>query len=388
MTSFKALIEKSPDVILVVTSQGEMLYASASSARVFGYLPQELVGRTIFELIHFEDRDPFGRAFQEVVARPAAPIRVQARVCRKDRQWSSVESTFSNLLDDAGVAGIVVNYRELNARTAPKQQKHQHGEELPPPNTDFEDFASTVAHDLREPLRTISMFTDLLVQGLQDDPDRRQLAKVITDAVARASTLLDGLYSMVVPGLDDPPRPVNLGHIVADALQNLAATIDASAAIVTVDPLPEVQANPNHLVRVFQNLIANAIKYRNDEPIRIRVSAEAVGPSWIIKVKDNGIGIAQEYHECVFHLLKRLHGQEISGAGMGLSVCKKLIDASGGAIWVESEPGAGSTFCFTIPAAMEKSAIAALPVEHRYANGSLAKRPESSPMRTVAHRAG
>ena len=387
MTSFKALIENSPDVISLVSSHGEVLYASASSAKVFGYLPEELVGRNMFDLIHLEDRDPVGRAFQSVIDGPPSPLRIDARVCRKDWQWSSVETTISNLLDEPGVAAIVVNYHEVSARSAAIEQKQQHMG-LPRLNTDFADFASTVEHDLREPLKTISMFTDLLIRGLQHDPDRCQLAKFITDGVARASTLLDGLYSIAVTGVDDPPRSVNLGHVVADALQNLAAAIDASAAIVTIDPLPEVEGNPNHLVRLFQNLIANAIKYRNDAPIRIRVSAEALGPGWIIKVKDNGIGIAQEYHEYVFRLLKRLHGQDIPGAGIGLAVCKTIVEASGGAIWVESNPGAGSIFCFTIPATMAQSAIPAFPVEHRHVNGSLAKHLESSPMRAVAHREG
>ena len=183
------------------------------------------------------------------------------------------------------------------------------------------------------------MFTELLVRGLQDDPDRRQLVKFITDGVARVSKLLDGLYSIAVPGLDDAPRSVNLGQVAANALQNLEAAIDASAAIVTVDPLPKVQGNPTHLLRVFQNLIANAIKYRSDAPIRIHLSAEALGPGWIIKVKDNGIGIAREYHEYVFRFLKRLHGQDIPGSGMDLAVCKKIVEASGGAIWIESDQG-------------------------------------------------
>src|SRR5579862_848919 len=175
MALFKPVIENSPDVIAgnrpdviaLVSSLGKILHASASGAKVFGYLPEVLVGRTMLDLIHLEDRDQFGRAFQDAVARPIRPIRLAARVCRKDWQWSTVESTISNLLDEPRVAAIVVECREVDARTAPTEKKHQHIEEPPRRRTDFEDFASTVAHDLREPLKTISMFTDLLVGDLQ-----------------------------------------------------------------------------------------------------------------------------------------------------------------------------------------------------------------------------
>lgn len=130
MTSFKALIENSPDVTVLVSSQGKVLYVSAASAQVFGYLPEELVGRNMFELIHLEDRDPVGRAFQSVIDGPPSPLRIDARVCRKDWQWSSVESTISNLLDEPGVAALLVNYRELDARTRPTEKRHQHTEEI------------------------------------------------------------------------------------------------------------------------------------------------------------------------------------------------------------------------------------------------------------------
>jgi signal transduction histidine kinase len=117
---------------------------------------------------------------------------------------------------------------------------------------------------------------------------------------------------------------------------------------VTIDPLPVVLGNERHLIRVFQNLIVNAIKYRSAAPVEIHVTAERLGPEWIIKVRDNGIGIAPEHHERVFGLFNRLHGPETPGAGIGLAICRKIIDAMGGAIWVEPAPGSGSIFCFTI----------------------------------------
>jgi signal transduction histidine kinase len=159
------------------------------------------------------------------------------------------------------------------------------------------------------------------------------------------------LHAFAVRGFDDPARPFDLGHPMAEVLQNLGHAIRTSNAIVTTDPLPFVLGHEKHLVRVFQNLIANAIKYRSAAPVRIHVTAERLGTEWIIKVQDNGVGIPPEHYERVFGLFKRLHGPETPGAGIGLAICRKIIEAMGGAIWVEPAPGSGSIFCFTIAAA-------------------------------------
>ena len=230
-------------------------------------------------------------------------------------------------------------------------------DELARSDARLEDFAYAVAHDLREPLRTISMFTELLIEEAGLDAHGKMHAQFIVDGVARMSALFEGLHAFAVSGFDDPAHPLDLGQAVADVLQNLAHAIKTSAAIVTVDPLPVVQGNQRHLVRVFQNLIANAIKYRGEAPVEIHVTAERLGTEWIIKVQDNGIGIAPEHYERVFRLFKRLHGPETPGAGIGLAICKKIVEAMGGAIWIEPAPGSGSIFCFTTAAARDSSAI-------------------------------
>jgi signal transduction histidine kinase len=135
-----------------------------------------------------------------------------------------------------------------------------------------------------------------------------------------------------------------------------------------------VQGNEKQLLRVFQNLIANAIKYRGAAPAEISISAAQRGQDWVIKVKDNGIGIDRKHHEDVFGLLRRLHGPEIPGAGLGLAICKQIVEALGGTIWVESEPGAGATFCFTIAAAEEEAVVSSLPATGRFLNGTSVKR--------------
>jgi signal transduction histidine kinase len=143
-------------------------------------------------------------------------------------------------------------------------------------------------------------------------------------------------------------------------LRNISYAITESDALVTVDPMPWVEANQNHMLIVFQNLIINAIKY-STAPIHIHISAEVLGPRLIVKVGDNGIGIASKYQQFIFEPLKRLHGSEIRGAGIGLAVCKKIVEAAGGRIWVNSSLGAGSTFCFTVALAAAQRAASTVP---------------------------
>jgi PAS domain S-box-containing protein len=350
MPSYKALIENSDDVISLVSAGGEVLYTSASSAKVFGYPPNELVGRNTFDLFHPEDRDHSRRAVREVLANPPGPRRMEARIRHKSGQWCWVESTIANRLAEPGVAAIVLNCREISARKAVREQERQHIQELVRSNAELEDFAHAVAHDLREPLRTISMFTQLLVKEAPLEDHDKLLGDFIIDAVARMSALFEGLHAFALRGVDGHPQPVDLGLVVANVLQNLRHAIVTNNAAVLVDSLPHVLGNEKHLLRVFQNLIANAIKYRSEAPLEIHVSVEQLESDWVIRVKDNGIGISHEHHERVFQLLTRLHGPGSPGSGIGLAICKKIIESSGGRIWVESESGAGSTFCFTIAA--------------------------------------
>jgi len=357
----KSRAENSSDVIFLVTAAGRVLYASASSLDVFGYLPQEIVGLNAFDLIHPDDRVHFRRAFHTVLATPPGPRQVKVRVCRKNGECPSVESTFSNLLDEPRIGAIVLNCREIGTDRGASAEEQAHTDDLNRSNARLEDFAYAVAHDLREPLRTISMFTEILIQEAEMDAHGAMMAQFIMNGVTRMAALFEGLHAFAVRGFDDPAQPLDLTVIVAEVLQDLGHAITISNATVTVEPLPFVQGNERQLVRVFQNLIANSIKYRSEAPIRIHVAAERLGQQWVIKVKDNGVGIAPENFDLVFGLFKRLHGPETPGAGIGLAICKKIIEAMGGVIWVESAPGLGSIFCFTIGAAEELGAIPAIP---------------------------
>jgi PAS domain S-box-containing protein len=347
---FRSLIEHSPDAISLIDTRGDILYGSASTAHMFGYQPEELVGRNCLDLIHPEDRDQASRALREVLAKPQGPLQWDARIRHKDGNYSWVESTVSNQLLELEVQAIVVRQKDIHARRAAEEERDRKAEELARCNARLEEFAYTAAHDLREPLRAISAYTELLIEEMKLEGDARQMAGFIVDGTARMSRLIDDLLSFASTGVDAPPRPVDLQLAVALAIQNLALDITESDATITVDLLPVVSGNEIHMVRLFQNLIGNAVKYRGPEPPEIHVTAGRDGVDWVIGVEDNGRGIAPENQERVFMPFVRLADREIPGTGLGLAVCKNIVDGVGGRIRVESELGVGSTFFFTIAA--------------------------------------
>jgi PAS domain S-box-containing protein len=347
---FRSLIEHSPDAISVIDRKGEILYGSASTTKIFGYLPEELVGRNWLELVHPEDRDDSSRALREVLAKPSGPLQWDTRILHKDGNYCWLESTVSNLLSESEVHAIVVHQRDIHARRAAEEEAQKQADELARCNARLEEFAYTAAHDLREPLRAISAYTELLIEEIKMDANAAQMAKFIVAGTARMSTLIDDLLSFAATGMQAPPRRVDLGNVVIQALQDLDLDVKTSGAQVTVDRLPLVCSNEIQLVRLFQNLMGNAVKYRGPGAPEIHIAAQREGQKWIIRVEDNGLGIPLQDQARVFMPFVRLANREIPGTGLGLAVCKKIVEGMGGEIWVESQPGAGSTFFFTIAA--------------------------------------
>ena len=352
---FQAMIENSSDAISLVDAEGQVLYANGSTANVLGYQPEELLGRNGLELLHPEDREYSVQTLKKLLADPLWPNRMQARVRQKDGQWRWVESTATNLLDEPCVGAIVINFREIGTRRAEEEERQHLAEELARSKAELRAFAFTAAHDLREPLRTISALTQVLVRKAQLDEAGKEIADFIVAGVQRMNTLLDCLLSSATRDSDDSLRPVELEHAAAQAIQNLREALTASGATIMIEALPIVQGKESDLVRLFQNIISNAVKFRSEAPVEVLITAERFGSHWVIRIRDNGVGIPKTHQQLIFGLFTRLHSTEIPGAGLGLAFCKKIVEAAGGTIWVESEPGAGSTFCFTVAAAQEKS---------------------------------
>ena len=227
-------------------------------------------------------------------------------------------------------------------------------EELRRSNADLEQFAYVASHDLQEPLRMVSSYVQLLRRRYADKlgEDAQDFIEFAVDGAQRMQRLIDDLLAYSRVGTrGGPMEPADSGAALLRALGNLEARIEETGADVTHGPLPYVMGDSGQLVQLFQNLISNAIKYSQRKP-RILVEAADAEEGWRFSVADNGIGIEPQYGERIFELFRRLHGRdEYSGTGIGLAICKKIVERHGGAIWVESEPGDGSTFYFTLQSA-------------------------------------
>jgi PAS domain S-box-containing protein len=227
-------------------------------------------------------------------------------------------------------------------------------DELARSNSELQQFAYVASHDLQEPLRMIGSYTQLLERRYGDklDADAREFMGFVVDGATRMKQLIEDLLAYSRVGTRGKElRPVQAQAALERALVNLRASIESADAQVTHDALPEVSADDTQLTQLFQNLIGNAIKFRKkDEPIRVHVGVQDAGAEWRFSVSDNGIGIEPQYYERIFMVFQRLHTrEEYAGTGIGLAICKKVVDRHRGRIWVESALGKGSTFNFTLP---------------------------------------
>lgn len=257
----------------------------------------------------------------------------------------------------AQIAGTIANAFAYEKLEAAQQALESAVTELQRSNQELQQFAYVASHDLQEPLRKIASFCNLLESryGEQLDDRAGTYLHYIVDGALRMQALVNDLllYSRVTTrGEEFAPTETN--DVLQEALTNLELAIAESDARVTHDPLPRVNGDARQLVRLFQNLVGNAIKYRGDVPPRVHVSTKEESGEWVFAVRDNGIGIAPEYAERIFVIFQRLHTrEEYGGTGIGLAVCKKIVERHGGRIWVESQEGSGATFRFTLPSIPE-----------------------------------
>jgi light-regulated signal transduction histidine kinase (bacteriophytochrome) len=227
-------------------------------------------------------------------------------------------------------------------------------EELARSNAELERFAYVASHDLKEPLRMVTSYTRLLARRYKGklDADAEDFINFAIDGAARMEQLIQDLLVYSRVGIRDLfVKPTDCEVVLGQALGNLQAAIEESDAAVTHDTLPVVKGDATQLVQIFQNLIGNAIKFHGEKPPRIHISAEDKENEWVFSVQDNGIGIDPQYRERIFVIFQRLHSrEEYPGNGIGLAICKKILENHAGRIWLSSQPGKGSTFYFSLPA--------------------------------------
>ena len=279
-------------------------------------------------------------------------IKQAAEVLRQDKEI--LEKKVAERTEELCDANVRLSV-ELDERRRAELKLSQYAADLARSNAELEQFAYVASHDLQEPLRMVASFSQLLAKRYQGklDKDADEFIAFAVDGATRMQQLINDLLAYSRVGTrGKPPAPMDLNEVLAHAEANLNEAIRESGAVVTHGPLPTVDGDQVQMIQLFQNLLANAIKFRSQEPPRIQVSAQAQEGDWLLAVQDNGIGIAPEHQERIFAIFQRLHHRrEYPGTGIGLALCKKIVERHGGRIWVDSIPGQGATFNFNIPGA-------------------------------------
>lgn len=343
----RATIQETSGVTCLIDAGGEILYVSPTIEGVLGFTPGQILGCQVLTLLHPDDRRASRKDVRMILAKPSIPHKIAVRIRHNNGDWRRCVAEVLNLLDAPRIAAMVVNCTQIGR----PQRKSGNGPSRMRNVAPAEEPLNAIVHDLKEPLRTISTLTGMVQEKVKLDPEGDLLIGQVLQAVQRMSSFLDGMSSFAASGFQAPRRPMELDRVLSVALADLRHALCASDVHVTWDPLPLAYGDERQIGRVFQNLIANAIKYRTAAPLRIHVSAEASKTGYVVTVKDNGMGIDPRYHEYIFGMLKRLHGHDLSGSGIGLATCRRIMESTGERIWVEeSSLGKGSTFCFTVAA--------------------------------------
>jgi PAS domain S-box-containing protein len=360
---FRSLLEAAPDAMVMCRQSGEVVLVNSRTESLFGYSRSDLLGNDIHLLV--PDWEYQIRLVpDEDISKARSSGERELHAVRSDGTGFPVEISFSPLQTEEGIL-ITSAIRDITDRRRAEEQIRElntylenrvleRTEELLRSNDELAQFAYAASHDLQEPLRTISIYTELLVKRYRGrfEGDADLFIEHITTNARRMGLLIRDLldFSRVDSRGSDHFTLTSCDAALDEALANLRIPIQESNAVISRDPLPAISGDPVQLIRVFQNLISNAIKYRGRELPRIELRAEPRDHEWLFAVQDNGIGIEPDYTEKIFGIFKRLHAQgEHPGNGMGLAICRKIINRHGGRIWVESEPGRGSKFCFTLP---------------------------------------
>ncbi len=356
---YRSLFDDDITADFICDVDGRILDCNPSFVKMFGFASVEETRASNFLETYIH---PWER--KELLERLQREKRLENVKRFRKRQDGVRIHVVENIVGIFGADGKLVQTKgyiiEDTERLRAEEALKQYAVRLKRSNEDLERFAYVSSHDLQEPLRTIVTFTQLLERRYSGrlDADANEYIGYIVDAGKRMQSLITDLlnYSRV-SSQAHAPLPVRPEEVLSQALLSLDGILEETGATVTYDPLPMVEADAQQLAQVFQNLISNAVKYRReDEPPTIHVSGERRNGYVQFSVRDNGIGIEPQYFERIFVIFQRLHGREkYSGTGIGLAVVKRIVERHGGRIWVESEPGKGSTFHFTLPAPREIS---------------------------------
>jgi PAS domain S-box-containing protein len=352
-TRFRTLIENSMESIYRTDRDGYFTYINPVVRKMLGYVPEEIVGRHFTDFIHPEWRNRCAEFYRNQFKKQIPETRMEFKALSKSGEEKWVSQAVTLLTESERPVGFQAIVRDITERKRAEEALEVRTQELIRSNKELEQFAYVASHDLQEPLRMVASYVQLLSKRYAGkiDKDADDFIQYASDGALRMQRLINALLEYSRVGTRGGEfKKVSCEEVMNRVHWNLQKMIEESEAVVTKSPLPEIMADESQVLQVLQNLIANAIKFRKEEPPRIHVSAKQEEGNWLFSVEDNGIGIPPEYFERVFEIFNKLHpSSKYSGAGIGLATCKKIMERHKGRIWVESTVGRGSTFFFSIP---------------------------------------
>jgi PAS domain S-box-containing protein len=351
LRQFKFFSDNASDPHYLVSRDGKILYTNRVACEKLGYSEEELLRLTIFDIDPTYDVNRFAEQLDQVHASAVPSFERWHR--RMDGSSFPVEVSVIPVTVH-GQPHLFGVARDISERKAIERSLRMQADKLTQSNAELEQFAYAASHDLQEPLRMVISYLNLLERKYKGelDEDAEVYMKFAVDGALRMHQLINDLlkYSRIVRN-SDLFQPTDCRKALDKALANLHLTIEETGAEITAGPLPVVLGNESQLAQLFQNLISNALKFRRTDCPKIRVQSELKGMEWIFSVTDNGIGMESQYLNRIFVIFQRLHfREEYPGTGIGLALCKKIIEKHNGRIWASSMPQKGSTFHFSIPA--------------------------------------
>jgi PAS domain S-box-containing protein len=359
------------DAVISTDERGEIRFMNLVARSLTGWADDSAIGHPlprVFRIVNERTRETVENPVEKALRLGiVVGLANHTLLINRSGEEIPIDDSAAPIRDAEGrVLGAVLVFRDVSDRRRKEKELEagraelcRSNEALVRSNTDLERFAYAVSHDLQEPLRTIASFTELLVRE-PGGPKVPEYSGFIRTGVNRMNDLIRDLleYSRITRDEVSRVQPVNFQEVVGEVLCNLQAQISERGAVVRAETLPSVAADRSAMVQLLQNLVGNAIKYAGNRTPEVHVTAHSrPNGQWVFEVRDNGIGIDMCHAEEIFGVFKRLHGRdEYGGTGIGLAICKRIVELHGGRIWVESEPGRGSTFCFTLPGANQPSA--------------------------------
>jgi len=342
------------DAVVATDPEGKITYLNGASEALFGVTSQRAIGCRVEEIGHCQWLNPIANERLREILKVEGSFQAEKQLDCMDGQRVHLESSISVLRDlDGSVLGFLEVFRDVTPRKQAEERLKLQTQELVRSNQELVQFAYVASHDLKEPLRMVTNFVRLLERKYKGklDQEADEFINYAVDGALRMYELINDLLAYSRVGTRrEPFHLTNLNEVLESVTSNLSVSIAETGARVHYTDLPVVVADPIQMVQLLQNLISNAIKFRGREAPLVQISAEQREKDWLLQVKDNGIGIDPRFSERIFIIFQRLHSRdEYPGTGIGLAICKRIIERHGGKIWVESCPTGGSVFSFTLP---------------------------------------